>query len=169
QTRAGFGFRAKVLLRGISGHIARKRPEEQVPKDAFSVRQVFFRHTLKGNQIFFERMKKKEHKECMSTLVPVRDTIDVIGGKWTILILISIWEGNKHFREIERSIPKLSTKILAKALKELEMNKLITRSIVDDFPVRTEYTITEHGKTLKSVIEALRDWGLIHRREIFGK
>lgn len=105
----------------------------------------------------------------MSSLVPVRDTIDAIGGKWKLLILISIWEGNKHFREIERSIPKLSTKVLAKELKELEMNKLITRSIIDDFPVRIEYTITEHAKTLQNVIKALRDWGTLHRKEIFGK
>lgn len=105
----------------------------------------------------------------MSSLVPVRDTIDAIGGKWKLLILISIWEGNKHFRGIERSIPKLSTKVLAKELKELEMNKLITRSIIDDFPVRIEYTITEHAKTLQNVIEALRDWGTLHRKEIFGK
>ena len=105
----------------------------------------------------------------MSSLVPVRDTIDAIGGKWKLLILISVWEGNKHFRGIERSIPKLSTKVLAKELKELEMNKLITRSIIDDFPVRVEYTITEHAKTLQNVIEALRDWGTLHRKEIFGK
>lgn len=105
----------------------------------------------------------------MSSLVPVRDTIDAIGGKWKLLILISVWEGNKHFRGIERSIPKLSTKVLAKELKELEMNKLITRSIIDDFPVRIEYTITEHAKTLQNVIEALRDWGTLHRKEIFGK
>lgn len=114
-------------------------------------------------------MKKKEHKECMSVLVPVRDTLDIIGGKWPILILISIWEGNKHFREIERSIPKLSTKVLAKELKELEMNKLINRTIMEGFPVRTEYTITEHGKTLQEVIEALHKWGLLHRKEILGK
>lgn len=114
-------------------------------------------------------MKKKEHKECMSVLIPVRDTLNSIGGKWKLLILISVWEGNKHFREIERSIPKLSTKVLSKELKELEINKLITRTVIDDFPVRTEYTITEHAKTLQVVIEALRDWGVIHRKEIFGK
>lgn len=113
-------------------------------------------------------MKKKEHKECISSLMPVRDTLDVIGGKWKLLILISIAEGNKHFREIERSIPKLSTKVLAKELKELEMNKLIRRSIVEDYPVRIEYTVTEHAKTLQLVIEALRDWGLKHRKEILG-
>lgn len=114
-------------------------------------------------------MIKKNHKECMSVLVPVRDTLDAIGGKWKLLILISVWEGNKHFREIERSIPKLSTKVLAKELKELEVNKLIDRKIVDDYPVRIEYTITTHTKTLQKVIKELRNWGLIHRKEILGK
>jgi DNA-binding HxlR family transcriptional regulator len=111
----------------------------------------------------------KEHKECMSILVPVRDTLEVIGGKWKLLILISLVEGNKHFREIERSIPKLSTKVLAKELKELEMNKLILRTVYDDYPVRIEYTITEHAKTLQRVIEELCIWGLNHRKEIFEK
>ena len=109
------------------------------------------------------------HKECLSVLMPVRDTLDIIGGKWKLLILISIWEGNKHFREIERSIPKLSTKVLAKELKELEMNKLINRTIKDGFPVRIEYTITPHTKSLQKVITELRSWGLIHRKEIFGE
>lgn len=114
-------------------------------------------------------MEKKEHKDCMSVLVPVRDTLDVVGGKWKLLILISIWEGNKYFREIERSIPKLSTKVLAKELKELEVNKLIKRTVIDDFPVRIEYTVTNHAKTLQTVIETLRDWGLHHRKEILDK
>ena len=114
-------------------------------------------------------MEKKEHKDCMSVLVPVRDTLDVIGGKWKLFILISVWEGNKYFREIERSIPKLSTKVLAKELKDLEANKLISRKVVDDYPVRIEYTVTKHTKTLQNVIETLRDWGLHHRKEILGK
>ncbi len=114
-------------------------------------------------------MKKKEHKECVSLLTPVRDTLDAIGGKWKLLILISIWEGNTHFREIERSIPKLSTKVLSKELKELELNKLIRRTVIDDIPVRIEYTITDHAKSLKKVIKALHDWGTLHRKAIFGK
>lgn len=114
-------------------------------------------------------MKKKEHKECLSALVPVKDTLDVIGGKWKILILISVWEGNRHFREIERSIPKLSTKVLAKELKDMEANKLVIRTVVNGFPVRTEYTPTEYSKTLQKVINELRNWGVNHRKEIFGK
>lgn len=111
----------------------------------------------------------KNHTECISLLLPVKDTLDLIGGKWTILILISIWEGNKHFREIERSIPKLSTKLLSKELKEMELNKLITRTIKNGFPVRTEYTITDHGKSLQKVIKELRNWGMNHREKLFGK
>ena len=113
-------------------------------------------------------MKKREHKECMSSLLPVRDTLDIIGGKWKILILISIWEGNKHFREIERSIPKLSTKVLSKELKDMEENQLITRTVLNGFPVRTEYRPTEYSKTLKSVILELHNWGVNHRKKIFG-
>jgi DNA-binding HxlR family transcriptional regulator len=114
-------------------------------------------------------MKKRDHKECVSALLPVKDTLDLIGGKWKLLIIISIWEGNKHFREIERSIPKLSTKVLAKELKELEMNKLLHRNVIDDFPVRIEYTLTEHAKSLKTVIGTLHSWGLTHRKAIFEK
>lgn len=113
-------------------------------------------------------MKKKEHKECTSALLPVRDTLDVIGGKWKLLILISIWEGNKHFREIERSIPKLSTKVLSKELKDMEENKLITRTVLNGFPVRTEYLPTDHSKTLEKVILELHNWGIKHRKKIFG-
>ncbi len=112
-------------------------------------------------------MKKKDHKECMSALLPVKDTLEIIGGKWTLLILISIFEGNKHFREIERSIPKLSTKVLSSELKKLEINHLIKRTVIDDFPVKIEYAITEHAKTLNDVIFSLHDWGIKHRNKIF--
>lgn len=113
-------------------------------------------------------MKKKDHKDCLAALVPVRDTLDVIGGKWRILILISISSGNKNFRKIERSIPKLSTKVLSNELKIMEQNHLITRTVVNGFPVRTEYAATEYSKTLKNVISELHDWGINHRKKIFG-
>lgn len=127
----------------------------------------FGNQLLLGN-LYDKQMVKMEHKECMSALMPVRDTLDVIGGKWKLLILISIWEGNKHFREIERSIPKLSTKVLSKELKDMEANQLITRAVINGFPVRTEYRHTEHSNTLKKVILELQDWGINHRKKIFG-
>lgn len=104
----------------------------------------------------------------MSALLPVKDALDVVSGKWKLLILISIWEGNKHFREIERSIPKLTTKVLSNELKLMEENHLITRTVINGFPVRTEYAPTEYSKTLKKVIAELRDWGVNHRKKVLG-
>ena len=111
-------------------------------------------------------MKKLEHKNCLLSILPVRDTLDVIGGKWKILILISIMEGNHHFREIERSIPNLSTKVLSEQLKDLETNLLISRRVSNGFPVRTVYRLTEHGKSLQKVILEMHNWGILHRKKI---
>ncbi|WP_370898300.1 winged helix-turn-helix transcriptional regulator [Chryseobacterium gossypii] len=112
--------------------------------------------------------KKHDHKECMQILKPVRDTLDVISGKWKLLIIVSLNAGNRRFTEIERSIPKLTSKVLAKELKELEQNGLVERVVRDTYPVTIEYFPTEHTQTLTNVVESLKDWGENHRKHIFG-
>ena len=77
--------------------------------------------------------------------------------------------GNKRFGEIERSIPKISSKVLAKELKDLEDHKLIKRTVYDESPVLVEYTATDYINSLKEVIEALHKWGQNHRKKIIGK
>ena len=112
--------------------------------------------------------KKHNHKECTQILMPVRDTLDVISGKWKLQIIISLNHGNRRFTEIERSIPKLTSKVLAKELRELEQNGLVQRIVKDTYPVSIEYLPTEHTKTLHTVVESLKDWGENHRKHIFG-
>lgn len=112
--------------------------------------------------------KQHNHKECMQVLKPVRDTLDVINGKWKLQIIVSLNAGNKRFTEIERSIPKLTSKVLAKELKELEQNGLVERIVTDTYPVSIEYLPTAYTKTLQPVVESLKDWGENHRRHIFG-
>lgn len=112
--------------------------------------------------------KQDNHKTCLQILKPVRDTLDVISGKWKLLIIISLNAGNKRFTEIERSIPKLTSKVLAKELKELEQNGLLERIVKDTYPVCIEYYPTAHAETLTSVVESLKDWGENHRKHIFG-
>ena len=114
-------------------------------------------------------MSKASHTECTSEMLPVRDALDIISGKWKLMILISISSGNSRFREIERSIPKITSKVLAKELKDLEENELIKRTVYDDIPVVIEYLITPYAKTLQPVIQALSDWGKNHRKKIIGK
>ncbi|MGC5743926.1 helix-turn-helix transcriptional regulator [Chryseobacterium sp. NFX27] len=104
----------------------------------------------------------------MQALKPVRDTLDVINGKWKLQIIISLNAGNKRFTEIERSIPKLTSKVLAKELKELEQNGLVERIVKDTYPVSIEYHPTQYTNTLHPVVESLKDWGENHRKHIFG-
>ncbi|MCZ8285830.1 MAG: helix-turn-helix domain-containing protein [Bacteroidia bacterium] len=114
-------------------------------------------------------MAIKKHSECTGALLPIRDALDVISGKWKLQIIISISSGNHRFREIERSIPKLTSKVLAKELKDLEEHEMIKRTVYDDSPVLVEYTLLPYAETLEDVIKALNAWGLSHRRKIKAK
>ncbi|GAB3051328.1 winged helix-turn-helix transcriptional regulator [Spirosoma pulveris] len=107
-------------------------------------------------------------EDYLSRMLPVRDALDVISGKWKILIFISLTYGHKRFREIERSIPNISSKVLAKELKDLEEHKLVKRTVYDQLPVLVEYTTTEYVQTLEPVIQALYQWGLQHRQRVLA-
>ena len=117
--------------------------------------------------------KKKSPKmvegDCSKIILPVRDTLDVINGKWKIMIIISMRHGNNRFRDIERSIPNITSKVLAKELKDLEEHELIKRTVYDDYPVRVEYTLTDYAMTLEKLIRELKDWGMNHRKKMLGK
>ena len=96
----------------------------------------------------------------------LQDTLYVIGGKWRVQVLYSIYLGNKRFREIERSIPGITTRMLSKELKAMEVNKLITRTVHSTTPVKIEYTPTAYSESFAEVIEAMINWGLKHREKI---
>ncbi len=116
-----------------------------------------------------DQFPKSTESDCMARMLTVRDTLDVISGKWKILIIISIMSGHKRFREIERSIPKISSKVLAKELKDLEEHQLVKRTVYDESQVLVEYTATDYVFTLQKVIEELHNWGVNHRKKILGK
>ncbi|WP_293946991.1 MULTISPECIES: winged helix-turn-helix transcriptional regulator [unclassified Sphingobacterium] len=113
--------------------------------------------------------KHHDHQDCLQALRPIRDTLDVISGKWKLQIIISVNAGNKRFTEIQRSIPKLTPKVLAKELKELEQNGLIERVITEGYPILIEYFPTDYTQTLDQVVESLQYWGENHRQHIFKK
>ena len=94
----------------------------------------------------------------------LQDTLYFIGGKWRLPIINSICNGNRRFREIERSIPGITTRMLSKELKEMEMSKLVKRTVYDDTPVLVEYEPTEHCLSFGKVIQEMIDWGKSHRK-----
>ena len=112
---------------------------------------------------------KKGYLSCLDSVKPVRDAIDVINGKWKLPIIISVTTGNERFTDIQESIPGITPKVLAKELKDLEQHKLIKRVVIDDYPVKILYRPEPYAATLTPIIEALKDWGLTHRKKIFEK
>jgi DNA-binding HxlR family transcriptional regulator len=145
-----------------------KQPTDKGFRDSSYIRCPKVSSYLKVSRMKKEKMNKKQH-DCLKQMLPIRDALDVISGKWKMMIIISISHGNKRFREIERSIPKITSKVLAKELKDLEAHKLIKRTVYDDYPVSIEYSVTEYCQTLKKVMKALHLWGVNHRKKIIGK
>jgi len=112
-------------------------------------------------------MDNKKYADCIATIKPVRDALDIISGKWKLLIIISISVGNERFTDIQNSVPGISPKVLAKELKELEQNKLISRIVTADYPVKIAYKTESYADTLTPIIYALKEWGENHRKKVF--
>lgn len=106
---------------------------------------------------------------CMLKLLPVKDALDILSGKWKIQIILSLSFGTKRFNQIQREIPGLTPKMLSKELKELEINELVVRTVYDTLPVTVEYELTAYGQTLKPLIGELYKWGTKHRRRIITR
>src|SRR6476646_2203808 len=103
---------------------------------------------------------------CTKFLMAIRDTMDVLNGKWKIAIIGSLTFGEKRFMELQRDVNGITAKMLSKELKDLEINKLVKRTVFDTKPVTVEYRLTEHGKSLEKIIEELVRWGILHRETI---
>jgi DNA-binding HxlR family transcriptional regulator len=116
-----------------------------------------------------ERVEGKGLKTCQGLIQPVTDALYVLSGKWKLPILISLSFGNRRFGEMAREIPKITDRMLSKELRELEMNQMVKRTVYDSVPVVVEYSLTEYGKSLDSVIHELYKWGTQHRKRIMSK
>ncbi|MCW8313433.1 helix-turn-helix transcriptional regulator [Sphingobacterium sp. InxBP1] len=100
----------------------------------------------------------------------VHDAMDVLNGKWKISILSAVCYYNKRrFSDILNDVSGISNRMLSKELKELEMNQLVTRTVLDTHPVTVVYQLTEYGKTLRTIIDNLAQWGKEHRKVITGR
>lgn len=106
--------------------------------------------------------------ECSQHMLPVRDALDFLSGKWKLPIIIALSFGNYRFKELHRLIG-ITPKMLSKELKDLEMHQLVKRTVYDTTPVSVEYELTPYAASLRQVIDALRDWGTQHRKKVMAK
>ena len=90
---------------------------------------------------------------------PVETTLMLIGDKWKVLILRDLMDGTKRFGELKKSIGTVSQKVLTTQLRDMEEKGLLTRKVYAEVPPRVEYTLTETGYSLKTVLDAMGAWG----------
>jgi DNA-binding HxlR family transcriptional regulator len=89
----------------------------------------------------------------------VEATLDVIGGKWKPLILWALGDNVLRFNALQKGLPGVNAKMLTKQLRELEEDGVITRKVYPEVPPRVEYSITDFGRTLIPILQALCTWG----------
>lgn len=113
---------------------------------------------------------KLTQKECTAALGHVQDALYVVGGKWTLPIIIALREdGPMRFNELQRTVKGISARVLSTELKEMELTGFIDRKVDTGTPVVVTYELTPYADTLGNVLGALRDWGAQHRNKIRGK
>jgi DNA-binding HxlR family transcriptional regulator len=113
-----------------------------------------------------EEFKQEQKKRIRA----VQDSMDVLNGKWKIAIISSICcFGKRRFSDILNDIDGISNRMLSKELKELEINQLVKRTVLDTQPITVQYELTEHGDTLQTIISNLTEWGIVHRKQIVGE
>jgi len=104
--------------------------------------------------------------KCKSEIVPIMDALYIINGKWRISIVLTLMEGNKRFSEIQKEVQKITSKVLADELKEMELNGFVKKKIDGQSRAKTEYQLTDYSSSLEPIIKSLRDFGLQHRKKI---
>ena len=114
-------------------------------------------------------MKHNEIRNALYPDCPVRNVLSRVGDKWSMLVLFTL-EGQSgiRFKELQRSIPDISQKVLTATLKMLEADGLINREAFPEVPPRVEYSLTEKGKSLLPLIDALLSWATDNMEDIIA-
>ncbi|SFE07281.1 transcriptional regulator, HxlR family [Chitinophaga sp. CF118] len=107
------------------------------------------------------------NRQLLNDFCGVVYALDLIGGRWKMLILYKLGMGRKRFSELRKELPNVTERMLTLQLKELEKNHLIVRTVYPEVPVRVEYELTESAKVLSPIWHAMESWGETHR-ENFG-
>jgi DNA-binding HxlR family transcriptional regulator len=116
-----------------------------------------------------KKLSIADAKKCpIQFVLAINDTLNVLSGKWKLPIIGSLMFDKKRFTEIQRNIPKITPRMLSKELKELEMNRIITRTVYNTIPVSVEYELSPSGKSITDVLDKMVDWGIMHRKSVIS-
>ncbi|WP_308638956.1 winged helix-turn-helix transcriptional regulator [Paenibacillus silvisoli] len=109
----------------------------------------------------------------MSDSCKFETALEILVGKWKPVILFHLFSnGTMRFSELQKAIPDITKKMLTQQLRELEYHDIVHREVYRQIPPKVEYSITEYGKGMTSVIQTLNDWGMAHvehLNELYGE
>lgn len=103
----------------------------------------------------------EDHPDC-----GIRDVLDRIGDKWSVLVIVELAGGPRRFRELQRAIDGISQRMLTLTVRRLERDGLILRTVYPSVPAQVDYRLTGTGASLTHLVKALADWSLAHRAVI---
>jgi DNA-binding HxlR family transcriptional regulator len=101
---------------------------------------------------------KAEHPDC-----GIRDVLDRVGDKWSVLVVVELASGTRRFRELQRAIDGVSQRMLTLTLRRLERDGLLERTVYPTVPPQVSYALTDSGRSLTHLVKALADWSIQHR------
>ena len=116
---------------------------------------------------FKEKQEKNMNKSINTEFekCPVETSIDVLAGKWKILILWYLLSETKRFNELQKLLPRTTQKMLIQKLRELEKDGIVHREVYPVVPPKVEYSLTSYGQSLKPILKTLYLWGEIHKEK----
>ena len=108
-----------------------------------------------------ESTAKQELPAC-----PVETTLTLISDKWKVLILRDLLDGTKRFGELKKSVGGVSQKVLTAQLRDMEDSGLVSRKVYAEVPPRVEYSLTDLGRSLQPILDAMRNWGTEYKESL---
>ncbi|MFF0315539.1 winged helix-turn-helix transcriptional regulator [Micromonospora sp. NPDC005252] len=96
----------------------------------------------------------------------MRDVLDRVGDKWSVLVIVELANGPRRFRQLQRAIDGISQRMLTLTVRRLERDGLVLRTVYATVPAQVDYRLTETGTSLTHLVKALADWSLAHRAAI---
>ena len=97
---------------------------------------------------------RQMHDYCATEMA-----LEIIGGKWKLVILRNLFDGTKRFGELKRAMPNVTQRMLTRQLRELEEDGLVRRKVYTQVPPKVEYSLTETGESLESIVRQIDEWG----------
>ncbi|MER5947922.1 helix-turn-helix domain-containing protein [Streptomyces sp. NPDC001904] len=104
---------------------------------------------------------RQDHPDC-----GIRDVLDRVGDKWSVLVIVELAGGPRRFRELQRAVDGISQRMLTLTVRRLERDGLVLRTVYATVPAQVDYRLTETGASLTHLVKALADWSLQHRAPI---